>query len=271
MELLFTGERLVPDKFSRTHPLYVEHITRYMFAAPYVKGKKVLDAACGCGYGAEYLSKSASEIKGIDISQEAIGYCKEHYGEGSVEYYRMDCCGMDFPDGAFDVVVAFEFIEHIAEQASFLNEVARVLAKGGTFIVSTPNKTRYLEVDNPYHVSNMDVNEFEKVLGSNFGQVKIYGQKPTPMALIRKKLVFIQAELEDVKSKLDNLPLYLIKKLVPGKVKDTMKKAMNGDPSKNGTGGPLVLSDVYPMAAEEIEISDERLEESDYLVGVCRK
>ena len=60
----FTGERFVPQQ---TDPLLaLEHYHRYCFAARFAKNRRVLDIACGEGYGSAFLAKWASEVVGID-------------------------------------------------------------------------------------------------------------------------------------------------------------------------------------------------------------
>src|SRR5208282_5082698 len=56
-----------------------EHITRYKFAVPYVKEKRVLDIACGSGYGSSLLAETAATVNGRDLSPEAIEYCKNRF------------------------------------------------------------------------------------------------------------------------------------------------------------------------------------------------
>ena len=57
----------------------LEHIHRYKFALNYVKSKKILDIACGEGYGSNILSSEAEKVLGIDISSESINYAKNKY------------------------------------------------------------------------------------------------------------------------------------------------------------------------------------------------
>ena len=70
MNLEFTGERFVPS--TEVDPTHYEHVHRYIFANQFVNGKKVLDLACGEGYGAKILSENAVEVTGIDIDKTTI-------------------------------------------------------------------------------------------------------------------------------------------------------------------------------------------------------
>ena len=135
----FTGERLVPDRDDLSD-LYYEHVSRYLLAAPFASGKRVLDLGCGCGYGAAILAdRGAADVVGVDASPEAIGYSRERYARPNARFEVMDARALEFPDGAFDLVVSFEVLEHLGDHERFLDEAARVLAAGGGFLVSTPN------------------------------------------------------------------------------------------------------------------------------------
>ena len=139
----FTGERLVPGKVDLE--LEVEHMNRYIFASDLVKNKKVLDAACGTGYGTALLAQSAERVFGIDISKEAISYAESNYSAKNVNFAVANIEKLPFESDFFDVVVSFETIEHVdtQKQEKFLSEVKRILKKDGIFIISTPNKEVY--------------------------------------------------------------------------------------------------------------------------------
>ena len=66
-------ERLIPDNDSQTNIIYNEHLVRYQLAAKLARGKKVLDIACGSGYGANILAEAgAAQVIAVDISSEAV-------------------------------------------------------------------------------------------------------------------------------------------------------------------------------------------------------
>ena len=78
-ELLFTGERAMPLAPNMDEQVMREHWARYRYAEPLIKGKTVLDVACGSGYGSNLLAQTAKTIVGGDIEKETIEYCKEKY------------------------------------------------------------------------------------------------------------------------------------------------------------------------------------------------
>lgn len=178
-------ERFTPDL---TGLIAYEHRHRYALCANLVAGKLVLDVACGEGYGADILSASANRVVGVDIDAPTIERAREKYqGNPHLEFKVGDCGALPFGDAQFDVVVSFETIEHIAEQERFVAEVARVLRKGGAFIVSTPNRPVYSEesgLTNPFHVKELDEGEFRELLSAKFKHVQLFGQRFIAPSLI---------------------------------------------------------------------------------------
>lgn len=168
----FTGERVVPGLVDAN--LFNEHMARYQFAARLAKGKRVLDAGCGAGYGSSELARVASSVTAIDFSSDAISFAREHYQAANLIYQTGDCLAL--PDGPFDLVVSFEVIEHLAQWSAFLVEARRVLARGGLFLVSTPNRLYYAESrgesgDNPFHVHEFEFAEFREAMQGVFPHV----------------------------------------------------------------------------------------------------
>src|SRR5215470_10132741 len=165
----FTGERLIPGQVDVD--LLNEHMARYTFAVRLARGKRVLDAGCGAGYGAAELGHVAESVTGIDVSAEAVEYARIHYAAFNVAFQAASVTELPYPDASFDLVVAFEVIEHLENWRGFLAETRRVLAESGQFIVSTPNKLYYTESRgkdgaNPFHVHEFEFEEFRTELKS---------------------------------------------------------------------------------------------------------
>jgi ubiquinone/menaquinone biosynthesis C-methylase UbiE len=172
----FTGERVIPGQVN--DDLWSEHFARYAFARRYAEGCRVLDAGCGTGYGSAELAQSATEVSGLDISEEAIEFARANYPIPNLRFVVSSCGGMPFPNHAFDLIVAFEVIEHLADHRPFLHECARVLTPEGVFIVSSPNKTYYAESraqtgPNPYHEHEFEAAEFVAELSAVFSNVRL--------------------------------------------------------------------------------------------------
>lgn len=172
----YTGERMVPEKADPN--TFWEHIYRYRFAAPSVKGLRVLDIACGEGYGAAGLLRAgAASLTGVDVSPQACAHAARRYGLNT----RVgDAENIPLADASVDVVVSFETIEHLAHPEVFLTECARVLVRGGKLIVSTPNREIYDELapNNPYHLKELNRKEFVELLGVRFENIQMYTQRP---------------------------------------------------------------------------------------------
>jgi SAM-dependent methyltransferase len=173
----FTGERIIPGQVDVD--LLNEHVARYTFAARLARGKRVLDAGCGAGYGSAELAQAADSVVGVDRAAEAIGFARANYGLPNLRFEQASCEALPHPGGSFDLVVAFEVIEHLDNWREFLLETRRVLAPAGQLIISTPNKLYYTESRgltgaNPFHVHEFDFEEFQSELQAVFPHVSMY-------------------------------------------------------------------------------------------------
>ena len=169
-------ERMTPDEaHART---FWEHIARYRFAKDFARGKRVLDIACGEGYGAAALAKAgATSVTGVDISRDICRHARRKYG--------VDACvgnaqAIPLHDRSIDLIVSFETIEHVEAPVTFLDECARVLVPDGTLIVSTPNRPIYSGKggQNPFHRLEFNEQEFTDLLVARFRTVQLYTQFP---------------------------------------------------------------------------------------------
>lgn len=160
-----------------------EHLHRYALCREYVAGKRVLDLACGTGYGTAILGSTGAEVTGVDISADAIKIARRRNTGDNVKFLIADCFDLPFESGSFDVVVANEMIEHVAEHDGLLQEARRVLAPGGLLLASTPNKPVYhrFKTPNIFHVSEMEMPEFQRLLDRHFRHVRLTGLR---MALV---------------------------------------------------------------------------------------
>lgn len=173
----FTGERLIPGQVDVD--LFNEHMARYTFAARLAAAKRVLDAGCGTGYGAAELARTAFRVTGADIAAEAVNFAREHYSLRNLNFEQASCTALPHRDATFDLVVAFEVIEHLDDWRGLLLEARRLLAPGGQFVVSTPNRLYYTESRgaegaNPFHVHEFDFDEFRSELSAVFPHVALF-------------------------------------------------------------------------------------------------
>lgn len=173
----FTGERVIPGQVDVD--LLNEHMARYTFASRLARGKRVLDAGCGAGYGSAELAGAAESVVGVDRAPEAIEFARAHYALHNLSFQEASCEALPHAGGSFDLVVAFEVIEHLENWRGFLLEARRVLAPNGQLVVSTPNKLYYTESRgphgaNPFHVHEFTFEEFRAALADVFPHVSLF-------------------------------------------------------------------------------------------------
>ncbi|MGH7904610.1 MAG: class I SAM-dependent methyltransferase [Candidatus Dormibacteraceae bacterium] len=181
----WTGERCVPW-LGRLEVVY-EHLHRYAFASRLAEGREVLDLGCGEGYGTCILAQRARRVTGVEIDPAAVLHARANYRLPNAEFVEGSALDLrEFRDGSQGLVVCFEVIEHLAEQQRVLDEVRRVLGKGGMFVVSTPDRQVYRrdQERNPFHVRELDQQEFRDFLHSRFEHVAVWGQVSGASSLI---------------------------------------------------------------------------------------
>lgn len=162
----FLDERLVPELEHGTVQ-YFDHVRRYLLAQQYVHDQRVLDIACGTGYGGEILRQGgARQVIGIDISSDALRHAASHWTKA--QFVQGDAGCIPLPGASLDVIVSFETLEHLAEPHKFLREARRLLKLNGTLILSTPNRAVASAGSatpfSPYHVFEPTLAELRALL-----------------------------------------------------------------------------------------------------------
>lgn len=169
--LEFTGERYVPGTVGE---IAHEHWHRYAFARAFVTGRRVLDVACGEGYGAALLADRALQVTGVDVDPRTLAHARTAYADRSnVAFVEGSAAALPLAAASFDAIISFETIEHLsaADQPRMLAEFARVLAPGGLVILSSPNRPEYSERTgyvNPFHLHELDRAELAALLEPRF-------------------------------------------------------------------------------------------------------
>jgi len=169
----YDGERYIPGQTAQN--VCEDHERRYWHVKQAIKGKRILDIACGSGFGIQILSSVSPEIVGVDYSFEAVNFAKQNFMRRADGGVRANASSIPFADNSFDSVVSFETVEHLRKPVKFLKEIKRVLVPNGQFYISTPvKKGNHLD---QYHLHEYGIGEFTELLSRFFSVEKIEGQR----------------------------------------------------------------------------------------------
>ncbi len=155
-----------------------DHLCRYEFAKQYANNKRVLDIACGCGYGSYLLAKegNANEVTGVDLNEDSVRYGSHRYKHPKVKQFVGDATEYTFGN-KFDLIVSFETIEHIPDYEKFLKNIEKALADDGILLISSPIVTETTTKSiNPYHVIEWSMNDFISLINKYFVVEDVYVQ-----------------------------------------------------------------------------------------------
>lgn len=171
---MITGERLVLQDKARGFE-FARHIFAYEYAASLAKGLSVLDLGCSEGYGSSLLAGTAGSVTGLDRSAAAITNAAAAHTAPNLRFVRADALSTGMPSSSFDLICAFQIIEHFSDPAAFLTEIKRLLKPGGRAVISTLNRDISGSVFNPYHPVEYNRADFERALLAVFGRANILG------------------------------------------------------------------------------------------------
>eukprot|EP00913_Durusdinium_trenchii_P035348 g33078.t1 len=146
------------------------HLSRYEFAKTFCAGKRVLDAACGTGYGTAAISDTALETTGIDFDQKTIDYASQNYSRRNVSFQKSTIELTPFDSDSFDTVVSFETLEHTISPESAVREFARLLKPDGTAVLSIPNAWGLT----PHHFYDFDLTMLKTLTETFFGEQEYF-------------------------------------------------------------------------------------------------
>jgi SAM-dependent methyltransferase len=182
-----TGERTLPDVPEENY-WFRRHLAVYLWIAARVAGLRVLDMACGEGYGSDTLARTAASVVGVDANPEAYEHARLRYLRANLRFVL----GLvdSFAEQA-DAVVFLQTIEHLQDPGAVLDRFRGVVAgsrstgqsgapAGGTVFVSTPNvltlaPTGASRSDNPWHVHEYRAGEFERLCRAHYATVEMHG------------------------------------------------------------------------------------------------
>jgi SAM-dependent methyltransferase len=174
--LSLTGERTLPDVPEENY-WYRRHLAVYEWIAARVAGRRVVDLACGEGYGSSVLSRTAASVIGVDANPEAFEHARLKYTAGTVSFER-DM--IETWSGDVDCVVFLQTIEHVQDPDAVLARLRDLIGPAGIAFVSTPNLLTLAEPGaeksgNPWHIKEYRAQEFRELCERSFGEVELYG------------------------------------------------------------------------------------------------
>jgi SAM-dependent methyltransferase len=175
--LPLTGERTLPDVPEENY-WYRRHLAVYEWIAARVGGKRVVDMACGEGYGSDLLAAAgAASVVGVDANPDAHEHARLRYVRPNLRFERDLVESFAEP---CDAVVFLQTIEHVQEPGAIFEHFKSMLAPGGVAYVSTPNLLTLAPAgaeksDNPWHVREYRADEFRRLCEGHFGQVEMLG------------------------------------------------------------------------------------------------
>ncbi|WP_300014915.1 class I SAM-dependent methyltransferase [Pseudonocardia sp.] len=176
-DLWLTGERTLPG-IPEENYWFRRHEVVYEALRPRCAGAVVLEAGCGEGYGADLLAGVARRVLALDYDAPTAAHVARRYPR--LDVARTNLVALPVRDGGCDAVVSLQVIEHLWEQERFLRECRRVLAPGGTLLVSTPNRITFSPGRdtplNPFHTRELSGCELAGLMReAGFVDVEVLG------------------------------------------------------------------------------------------------
>jgi 2-polyprenyl-3-methyl-5-hydroxy-6-metoxy-1,4-benzoquinol methylase len=176
--LELTGERTLPDVPEENY-WFRRHLVVYEWIAARVAGLRVVDMACGEGYGSDVLARSAASVVGVDANPEAHEHARLRYRRANLRFERDLVETFSEPADAY---VFLQTIEHLQDPGATLAHFHSLVSGGerGTVFVSTPNVLTLApkgapRSGNPWHVHEYRAEEFARLCGTHFSEVQMFG------------------------------------------------------------------------------------------------
>jgi SAM-dependent methyltransferase len=169
-------ERLSLESASKASAQSCEHIHRYEFAAELCHDLRVLDVACGSGYGSGILARHAASVHGIDKDVASIDLAAATIGQRTGATFEA-CDAVAYLDRelreTYDAIVCFEGLEHLHDLDRVIARLRSHLDEGVTLVASVPNSKAFAE-ENPFHLTDFGYEEAVDLLERLSGGVMLY-------------------------------------------------------------------------------------------------
>ena len=181
--LQLTGERTLPDVPEENY-WFRRHLVVYRWIASRVGGRRVVDLACGEGYGSAVLAENAISVVGVDANPEAFEHARLKYSGPKLRFERNM---LELWAGDVDCVVFLQTIEHVQDPDAVLAHIRDLIGRDGVAYVSTPNVLTLApegeeRSGNPWHVREYRAEEFRALCERHFGSVELLGPVPRAQA-----------------------------------------------------------------------------------------
>ena len=261
--------------------LHANHIKAYDFVASFCKNKKVLDIGCFIGYGEARIFSQAKEIIAIDSDDKALEFARRNRLP-KVKFEKVDARRLPFSNETFDIVIAFQLIEHIPlnEVGNFLCEVRRVLKEKGLVFILTPNrKFRLMPFQrpfNPEHYQEFTAKGLLKVLKTNFEDVVIKGTRAKDwIEGIERKRVRKSPFRVYVYDPFYRLLNIILPTRIQNWLKETKSKITKSSGSKNrgiADNNDQIFNNLFQkFSMENFYLENQATDKSMDLFAICKK
>ena len=174
--LELTGERTLPDVPEENY-WYRRHLAVYEWITKQVAGKRVVDLACGEGYGTGLMATTAKSVVGVEANPETFEHARLRYVADNIRFERTL---VEMFDEEVDAAVFLQTIEHVEDAGAILDKIKSNLSPGGVAFVSTPNVLTLAppgkdRSDNPFHLYEYRPDEYLELCLDHFPKVEMYG------------------------------------------------------------------------------------------------
>lgn len=183
-----TTERLSPDRIRTVEEKVIDAMHRFAYTVveEYAKpNDRLLEIGFGEGYGSEIVEPWVGEYVGVEVDLESVRHAAEKYERPAASFVHYDGTTIPFVDASFDLVIAFQVLEHVHDSVAFLGEGRRVTRPDGSVLIVTPNRNHRVDDGerpwNRYHVREFSPAELDSVMREVFGRVEMFGIAGSPV------------------------------------------------------------------------------------------